>query len=219
MTISLVAVFIPVLFLGGLIGRLFEEFAVTIGVAILVSGVVSLTLTPMLCSRFLEVGEKHGRVYWMLERFFKAMDRAYRSSLAWALEHRWIVVAAAVGATLSSLYFFRALPVELAPQQDEGKFFIAMRAPAGSSIHYMERKLAEAERARLEQRLRQAQTTFDRQRDELVGSFQERVAQADADLRRMLGAFAAEAEAERSTIVERLEELRRRVDDAASLRR
>ncbi len=79
MTLSLVAVFIPVLFLGGLIGRLFQEFAVTIGVAILVSGFVSLTLTPMLCSRWLKphvAEERHGRLYQIIER-------AWERSLAW----------------------------------------------------------------------------------------------------------------------------------------
>jgi HAE1 family hydrophobic/amphiphilic exporter-1 len=100
----------------------------------------------MLCSRYLEVSQKHGRVYWILERFFSAMERTYRSVLGWGLAHRWTVVAVAAAVFLSSFYFFRALPVELAPQQDEGKFFISMRAPAGSSIQYMEEKLREAER-------------------------------------------------------------------------
>ncbi len=82
MTISLAAVFIPVLFMGGIIGRLFHEFAVTIGVAILVSGFVSLTLTPMLCSRFLKAAaheQKHGRMYLALERFFDALLAFYRA--------------------------------------------------------------------------------------------------------------------------------------------
>jgi HAE1 family hydrophobic/amphiphilic exporter-1 len=100
----------------------------------------------MLCSRYLEVSHKHGRVYWALERFFKGMERVYRASLDWALTRRLLVLGAALLATASSVYFFRALPVELAPQQDEGKFFVSVRAPAGVSIHYMERKLAEAER-------------------------------------------------------------------------
>ena len=90
MTLSLVAVFIPVLFMGGIIGRLLHEFAVTIGVAILVSGFVSLSLTPMLCSRFLRPpGEKkHSRLYATSERFFDGMLRAYRWSLRLVLKHR-----------------------------------------------------------------------------------------------------------------------------------
>ena len=142
---SLAAIFAPVIFVSGILGQFLRSFAVVVTFGVLVSLFVSLTLTPMLCSRFLEVRERHGRVYWVLERFFKRVEAVYRGSLAWALEHRAIVLLAALAATLSSVYFFRALPVELAPQQDEGKFFISMRAPAGSSIHYMERKLAEAE--------------------------------------------------------------------------
>ena len=82
MTLSLVAVFIPVLFLGGLIGRLFQEFAVTIGVAILVSGFVSLTLTPMLCSRWLKphgANEQHGRFYRIIERAWEKSPPGYRA--------------------------------------------------------------------------------------------------------------------------------------------
>jgi HAE1 family hydrophobic/amphiphilic exporter-1 len=143
---ALAAIFAPVIFVSGILGQFLRSFAVVVTFGVLVSLFVSLTLTPMLCSRYLEVTEKHGRVYWALERFFKGMESAYRRSLGWALRRRALVLAGALVATLSSVFFFRALPVELAPQQDEGKFFVSMRAPAGSSIHYMERKLAEAER-------------------------------------------------------------------------
>jgi HAE1 family hydrophobic/amphiphilic exporter-1 len=144
-SISLAAIFAPVIFVSGILGQFLRSFAVVVTCGVLVSLFVSLTLTPMLCSRYLEVSERHGRVYWALERFFRGTETAYRRSLGWALGHRMIVLAAALLATLSSVYFFRALPVELAPQQDEGKFFVSVRAPAGASIHYMERKLAEAE--------------------------------------------------------------------------
>jgi HAE1 family hydrophobic/amphiphilic exporter-1 len=145
-SLSLAAIFAPVIFVGGILGQFLRSFAVVVTFGVLVSLFVSLTLTPMLCSRYLEVSQKHGRVYWILERFFSAMERTYRSVLGWGLAHRWTVVAVAAAVFLSSFYFFRALPVELAPQQDEGKFFISMRAPAGSSIQYMEEKLREAER-------------------------------------------------------------------------
>src|SRR2546430_2553740 len=90
MTLSLAAVFIPVLFMGGIIGRLFHEFAVTIGAAILVSGVVSLTLTPMLCSRFLKPSREghHGRFYEASERVYERVLRAYEGSLGWVMERR-----------------------------------------------------------------------------------------------------------------------------------
>jgi HAE1 family hydrophobic/amphiphilic exporter-1 len=142
---ALAAIFAPVIFVSGILGQFLRSFAVVVTFGVLVSLFVSLTLTPMLCSRFLEVGARHGRIYWVLERFFRAMEASYRRSLSWALRHRGAVLVGAAAVTLSSVYFFRALPVELAPQQDEGKFFVSMRAPAGSSIHYMERKLAEAE--------------------------------------------------------------------------
>jgi HAE1 family hydrophobic/amphiphilic exporter-1 len=144
---ALAAIFAPVIFVSGILGQFLRSFAVVVTFGVLVSLFVSLTLTPMLCSKFLEVSERHGRVYWALERFFNCMDAAYRRSLAWALLYRWtILIAALLVFVISVLFFGRSLPVELAPQQDEGKFFVSMRAPAGSSIHYMERKLAEAER-------------------------------------------------------------------------
>jgi hydrophobic/amphiphilic exporter-1 (mainly G- bacteria), HAE1 family len=145
-SLSLAAIFAPVIFVGGILGQFLRSFAVVVTFGVLVSLFVSLTLTPMLCSRYLEVSEKHGRVYWVLERFFRGMEGAYRTTLGWGLGHRWSVVAIALALFVSSFYFFRALPIELAPQQDEGKFFVNIRAPAGSSIHYTEGKLSEAER-------------------------------------------------------------------------
>jgi hydrophobic/amphiphilic exporter-1 (mainly G- bacteria), HAE1 family len=144
-SLSLAAIFAPVIFVSGILGQFLRSFAVVVTFGVLVSLFVSLTLTPMLCSRFLEVREKHGRVYWALERFFNAMESTYRATLGWALAHRWSVVLVAFAMFLSSFYFFRALPIELAPQQDEGKFFVNLRAPPGSSIHYTEGKLSEAE--------------------------------------------------------------------------
>ncbi len=94
MTLSLMAVFIPVLFMGGIIGRLLHEFSVVIMMAVLVSGFVSLTLTPMLCSRFVrsQHGRKHGRVYLALDRFFERLLSGYDVSLQWALRRRVFVM-------------------------------------------------------------------------------------------------------------------------------
>src|SRR5205807_6762192 len=92
MTISLAAVFIPVLFMGGIVGRLFHEFAVAIGASILVSGFISLSLTPMLCSRFLKPHQaQHGRLYQLSERGFDWMLRFYERGLKWSLAHRALV--------------------------------------------------------------------------------------------------------------------------------
>jgi HAE1 family hydrophobic/amphiphilic exporter-1 len=142
---SLVAIFAPVIFVSGVLGQFLRSFAVVVTFGVLVSLFVSLTLTPMLCSRFLEVKEKHNRAYWVLEHFFERMDRFYRSSLDVALRHRWKVMFAALAVTASSWFFFSQLPTELAPQQDEGRFLVAIRTPLGSSIQYTESKLREVE--------------------------------------------------------------------------
>src|SRR4029077_16008400 len=94
MTLSLAAVFIPVLFMGGILGRLFREFAVTICTAILISGLVSVTLTPMLCSRFLRKPRKegHGFIFNAMERAFLAVRSQYGRSLGWVLQHRPVML-------------------------------------------------------------------------------------------------------------------------------
>ena len=122
MTISLVAVFIPVLFMGGLLGRLLNEFAVTISVAILVSGFVSLTLTPMLCSRFLRssVQEHHGRLYVLSEKIFDAGLHLYEFLLKKVLAHRFLSILMLVALTVVMGYLFAVMP----------KGFIPARIPA-----------------------------------------------------------------------------------------
>jgi len=116
---------------------------VTFGV--LVSLFVSLTLTPMLCSRYLDVKDKHGRVYWVLERFFHGLDGLYRRLLAWSLRNRGLVLGGAMLCFVASLPVFMQLPRELAPQADEGRFLVGIRTPLGSSIEYTESKLREVE--------------------------------------------------------------------------
>jgi HAE1 family hydrophobic/amphiphilic exporter-1 len=142
---SLVAIFAPVVFVSGILGQFLRSFAVVVTFGVLVSLFVSLTLTPMLCSRYLEVQEKHGRVYWALAHLFDAVDRAYRRTLGWALRHRAVVLVAGLLAFAAAIPIFQGLPRELAPQADEGRFLIAIRAPLGSSIDYTERKLREIE--------------------------------------------------------------------------
>jgi hydrophobic/amphiphilic exporter-1 (mainly G- bacteria), HAE1 family len=142
---SLVAIFAPVIFVSGILGQFLRSFAVVVTFGVLVSLFVSLTLTPMLCSRYLEVKEKHSRAYWVLEHLFGRVERLYRRTLAGGLRHRWKVMLGALAVTLSSAFFFLQLPTELAPQQDEGRFLIGIRTPLGSSIHYTERKLREVE--------------------------------------------------------------------------
>jgi HAE1 family hydrophobic/amphiphilic exporter-1 len=142
---SLVAIFAPVVFVSGILGQFLRSFAVVVTFGVLVSLFVSLTLTPMLCSRYLDVTEKHGRVYWVLERVFQGIERGYRRSLGWALGHRALVLIAALLAFLGAMPLFNSLPRELAPQPDEGRFLVGIRTPLGSSIEYTETKLREVE--------------------------------------------------------------------------
>jgi HAE1 family hydrophobic/amphiphilic exporter-1 len=142
---SLVAIFAPVVFVSGILGQFLRSFAVVVTFGVLVSLFVSLTLTPMLCSRYLDVQTKHGRVYWLLERAFQGIERAYRRSLGFALRNRGVVLVAALLAFLAAIPLFNNLPRELAPQPDEGRFLIGIRTPLGSSIDYTETKLREVE--------------------------------------------------------------------------
>ncbi len=117
MTLSLAAVFIPLLFMGGIIGKLFNEFAVTISVAILVSGVVSLTLTPMLCSRFLTPprDQAHGRLYRLFERAFETALRGYERSLEWVMRHRPLTLVFSVLILVLTAVLFIVIPKGLFP--------------------------------------------------------------------------------------------------------
>jgi HAE1 family hydrophobic/amphiphilic exporter-1 len=125
MTISLAAVFIPVLFMGGIIGRLFHEFAVTIGVAILVSGFVSLSLTPMLCSRFLKHSgqERHGRLYQVTERGFDAMLGFYSRTLKPVLGHPGKVLVFSAAVLVGTMWLFVKIPKGFLPTEDQGLVF------------------------------------------------------------------------------------------------
>jgi hydrophobic/amphiphilic exporter-1 (mainly G- bacteria), HAE1 family len=128
MTLSLVAVFIPVLFMGGILGRLLHEFAVTITSSILVSGIVSLTLTPMLCSRFLkphrgEGAAHHGRLYELSERGFNAMVSFYERTLGAAMRHRLLTVSVAGVMVVLTIVVARVLPTGFIPTDDTGQIF------------------------------------------------------------------------------------------------
>src|SRR5215475_8724758 len=138
MTISLAAVFIPVLFMGGVVGRLLNEFAVVIGVAVLVSGLVSLTLTPMLCSRFLRPPHSGGsRLYRASERFFDGMLRVYDGSLRWVLRHRWTMVVSLVLTFGLTVVFFRVIPKGFIPTEDNGTIFAFTEASQDVSFEAM----------------------------------------------------------------------------------
>jgi len=124
MTLSLAAVFIPVLFMGGVVGRLLHEFAIVIGAAVLVSGIVSLTLTPMLCSRFLNPPHGgHNRLYQASERFFEGMLRTYDRTLQWVLGHGRTTMVALLLTFVLTAYFFVIIPKGFIPSEDNGSIF------------------------------------------------------------------------------------------------
>jgi HAE1 family hydrophobic/amphiphilic exporter-1 len=139
MTLSLTAVFIPVLFMGGILGRLFQEFAVTIGIAILVSGFVSLTLTPMLCSRFLRPPreERHGRFYEAVEGVYRRSLRLYERSLAWVMDHRGTALAFSVVILLGTVGLFALVPKGFIPNEDTGFLSGTTETLEGSSFDAM----------------------------------------------------------------------------------
>jgi HAE1 family hydrophobic/amphiphilic exporter-1 len=141
MTFSLVAVFIPVLFMGGILGRLLHEFAVVITVAILVSGVVSLTLTPMLCSRFLRPPgeERHGRFYLVLEKFFDNLRSGYERSLTWVLKHRFVTLMISLLLLPLTIALFYFIPKGFLPTEDTGQIFAITEAQQGISFDDMKK--------------------------------------------------------------------------------
>ena len=139
MTLSLVAVFVPVLFMGGILGRLLREFAVVIAVAILVSGFISLTLTPMLCARFLKPhgdGER-GWFYRVTERFFEGMRGVYERTLRVAMGQRVVVLLAAVASVAATAWLFQTMPKGFVPNDDNGQIFIMTEAAQGISFEKM----------------------------------------------------------------------------------
>jgi HAE1 family hydrophobic/amphiphilic exporter-1 len=139
MTLSLAAVFIPVLFLGGILGRLLHEFAVTIAAAVLVSGFVSLTLTPMLCSRFIHPRRErqHSRLYLASERVFEGMLRGYDRSLKKVLRHRFATLAASIALLLATLYVFFQIPKGFLSSEDSGFIVGFTQAAQGISVESM----------------------------------------------------------------------------------
>src|SRR5215468_1192394 len=137
MTTSLAAVFIPILFMAGILGRLFREFAVTITAAILVSGVVSITLTPMLCSRFLRVVHTKKGLAGLLDRAFDTVFEGYRWSLGVVLRHRFAMVILFVAVLAGTVRMYGVVPKGFIPDQDNDFMFINLQAAQGTSFYDM----------------------------------------------------------------------------------
>ncbi|MEP7325315.1 MAG: efflux RND transporter permease subunit [Gemmatimonadota bacterium] len=135
-TICLVAVFTPLAFLKGSTGRLFNEFGIAVAGSVVISGLVALTLTPMLCAKILRVPKSHGPIFRAFERGFEAISRTYARSLGSALRHRWMVMAGALVVVLIAVVTYRSLKHELVPAEDRGFFLTYVEGPQGSTVSF-----------------------------------------------------------------------------------
>jgi multidrug efflux pump len=144
-SVSLVAVFIPILLMGGIVGRLFREFAVTLSVAIAVSLVVSLTATPMMCARLLRPQSKvsHGRLYRASEKAFDTILHLYERSLGWVLKHQRLTILVTLGTMAATIYLYAKIPKGFFPQQDAGRLTGTIQADQDTSFQAMQKKLAQ----------------------------------------------------------------------------
>jgi multidrug efflux pump len=142
MSTSLIAVFIPILLMGGIVGKLFREFAVTLSVAIAVSLLVSLTTTPMLCAHFLKARDesRHGPIYRASEHAFEWLRSEYATALRWVLRHQWLILSVAMGSAVLNIYLFIIVPKGFFPQQDTGRMGGRTRAAQDISFPAMREK-------------------------------------------------------------------------------
>ncbi len=143
-SISLVAVFIPILLMGGIVGRLFREFAVTLSVAIVMSMLVSLTTTPMMCARLLRppAEERHGRIFALTERGFQAILGFYERTLRWVLGHARATLAVAVATVIATVALYVVIPKGFFPQQDTGRIAGSIQADQSTSFQAMKDRMA-----------------------------------------------------------------------------
>jgi len=144
-TLVLVAVFVPLSFMQGDVGRLFQEFGITLAAAVIFSSVVALTLTPMLSSKLLRRRSLGSGLTRQVDRAFRRLAAVYRRGLAHVLNVPWASVVVLVGITALSFWMIGKLPTEYAPREDRGAFFVLLRAPEGATLQYMDRYAREAE--------------------------------------------------------------------------
>ncbi len=138
-TVALVSVFLPILFLGGLVGRLFREFGVTLAGAVVISSFIALTLTPMLSTRLLKKRQRPPRLYAATEPFFRGLAAGYREALTALLERRWLALPVVAICLALVALFFEVLPRELAPLEDRSSIRLSVRGPEGATFAYMDR--------------------------------------------------------------------------------
>ncbi|MDQ2792395.1 MAG: efflux RND transporter permease subunit [Bacteroidota bacterium] len=142
-TVVLAAVFLPVVFLSGITGKLFREFGIVLAGSVLISAFVSLTLTPMMCSKLLKKGGDHNWLYRKTEPFFQRLTNGYRNALITFLDRRWMAWGLVALTGVGIWFFMKALPSELAPVEDRNRLSINANAPEGASFEYMDNYMSE----------------------------------------------------------------------------
>lgn len=144
-TLATCAVFVPIAFMGGVVGRFFREFGLVAASAVLASMLVSLTLTPMLCARYLRVERRPGRVFWALERGYRWLEDRYRVLLAWGLAHRAAMVGLAAAAVAGGIALAGRVPIDFVTQEDRAEFNVWVKRPLGSSLAQTQDAVARVE--------------------------------------------------------------------------
>ncbi|HPJ40569.1 MAG TPA: efflux RND transporter permease subunit, partial [Spirochaetota bacterium] len=145
-SLAVIAIFLPVAFMSGIIGKFFLQFGVTVSVAVALSLVEALTLTPMRCSQFLEAGEQSGKVSQAVNRVFAVLSEKYRTILGWTLNHRMVVLGTAVLFFAASLYLLVPIKKEFVPVQDQSMFLLSLKTSVGSSLEYTDEMTKKVER-------------------------------------------------------------------------
>ncbi len=145
-TLAIIAIFLPVAFMSGMIGKFFYQFGVTISVAVALSLLEALMLTPMRCSQFLKVGERTTHFGRSVDKYFHWLADRYRGGLAWSLKHRWTVIIVSLVFFIASLGFNKFLRKEFVPSQDQSMFLCSLKTPVGSSIEFTDAAFKEAEK-------------------------------------------------------------------------
>jgi HAE1 family hydrophobic/amphiphilic exporter-1 len=144
-TFSIAAVFIPVAFMGGIIGRFFYQFGVTVAASVIASLVIALILIPMLCSRYLKIETRQGRVYRFFDRSYEKLENRYRGALVFCLKHRGLIVLITVAIFAGSIGLLSLLKSEFVPKSDQSRFTIRIETPTGSTLHYTDDKMQKVE--------------------------------------------------------------------------
>ncbi|HHT9120940.1 MAG TPA: efflux RND transporter permease subunit, partial [Candidatus Hypogeohydataceae bacterium YC41] len=145
-TVAIAAMFTPIAFMSGISGRFFYEFGLTVAAAVFVSLFISLTLTPMLCSRWLRVSQRHTRLFFFFERLFQGMEKVYKRILSWSLRWRFVIGIITAGSFGAGIFFFLLVGKELIPVSDQAQFIVTVKTPPGSSLDYTDSMMRECEK-------------------------------------------------------------------------